>query len=320
MPQYNVTRPRQAAVPQYPPGREGGLQLRQGPDYLRPEDVHAGMVSFLDPETRPGSTVNHNFFPNAPQPSPSLSADSSEHSYYTRAPSSPPLHLSDRQQLPPSSHKYAVIDPVDRALALLVNEMGFSLAASKKALAATDDGSGLNIAKAIALLQEGLAASSSEKIPVMNAKESTRSGSRFGGMRFRFGSKPPQLAGTGLSPPPVVNSPSQPAAPKKTFGELRPTKKERAAYAELSKEETTGIKTDVFRAQVYRDTFGNLFHGGRDEKPRKGSNSTISAAEAGGRPLSPMGSWSMRSLDAESISSKRLESAAAASDVRSLKT
>jgi hypothetical protein len=321
IPQYNTARPRQAAVPQRPPSHDGGLQLRQGLDYLRPEDVHAGMVSFLDPETRPGSTVNNYFSPSAARATPSLSGDSSEHSYHIHTPSSPPLplHQLDRQQLHPSSHKYAVVDPVDRALALLVDEMGFSLAASKKALAASDDGSGLNTDKAIALLREGVAASSSEKIPVIDTKDSTKSTPRFGGMKFRFSSKPTQPAGSPFSPPPLVKPPPQPAAPQRTFGELRPTKKERAAYAGLSSDEAKGIKTDVFRAQVYKEAFGDLFHGGREEKSRKGSNSTLSAAEVGGRPLSPMESWSIRSLDVESISSKKMEAAAAA-DVKSVKS
>jgi hypothetical protein len=322
IPQYNMARPRQPDVPQYPPDRGGGLQVRPGPNYLRPEDAHAGMVSFLDPETRPGSTVNASLSPYAAHSSPSLSGDSSERSYQTQTPSSPPLHMSDRQQLPPSSHKYAVVDPVDRALALLVDEMGFSLAASKKALAASDDGSGLNTDKAIALLQESVAASSSEKIPVLDAKHSQKPAPRFGGMKFKFSSKPQQPqqpAGSALSPSPVIKPPPQPAAPKKTFGELRPTKKERAAYAGLSNEEAKGIKTDVFRAKVYKEAFGNLFQGGREEKVRRDSKSTISAVEVGGRPLSPAGSRSMRSLDVESISAKRME-AAAATDVRSVKS
>lgn len=320
IPQYNISRPRQPATPQYPPSREGRIQPHQGPSHISPEDAHAGMVSFLDPETRPGSTVNNTFSQTAVQYPPSLYGDSSDHSYHPQTPSSPPLNSSERQKLPPSSHKYAVVDPVDRALALLVDEMGFSLAASKKALAASDDGSGLNTAKAIAILQEGVVASSSEKIPVITVKDTIKPGPRFGGMKFKFGSKPAQPAASALPPQPAIKSPPQPTPPKKPFGELRPTKKERAAYAELSKEEAKGIKTDVFRAQVYKDTFDNLFHGGRDEKSRKGSQSTNSAVEASGRPLSPMGSWSIRSLDVTSISSKRMEAAAASADAKSLKS
>jgi hypothetical protein len=206
-----------------------------------------------------------------------------------------------------------VVDPVDRALALLVDEMGFSLAASKKALAASDDGSGLNTDKAIALLQEGVAASSSEKIPVINVKDAAKPAPRFGGIKFKFGSKTAQPAAGALSPP-------QPAPPKRPFGELQPTKKERAAYAELSKEEAKGLKTDIFRVQVYKDTFDNLFHGGREEKSRKGSQSTNSAVEVEGRPLSPLGSRSMRSLDVTSISSRRMETTTASADAKSLKS
>jgi hypothetical protein len=317
IPEYNAARPRQPDIPQYPPDRGGLLQPHQGPSYPTPEH---GLMSFLEPETRPGSTVNNTFFPNAPQPAPSLAGGSSEHSYQPRTPSSPPLRLSERQTLPPSSHKYAVVDPVDRALALLVDEMGFSLAASKKALAASDDGSGLNTDKAIALLQESVSASSTEKIPVINAKHSTKPAQRFGGMKFKFGSKAAQQTRTEASPPPsVVKLPPQPAAPQKTFGELRPTKKERAAYANLSAEEAKGIKTDVFRAKVYKEAFGNLFQGGREEKVRKDSTSTLSALEVGGRPLSTVESWSLRSLDRESISGKRIE-AASSGDVRSAKS
>ena len=326
IPQYHVARARTADVPQYNPGRGAVLQPRQAPTYLRPEDAHGGMVSFLDPETRPGSTVNSNLFPYAQHSSPSLSGDSSEHSYQTQIPSSPPLHLPERQQLPPSSHKYAVVDPVDKALALLVDEMGFSLAASKKALAASDDGSGLDTDKAISLLQESVAASSTEKIPVIDVKDAAKSSPRFGGIKFKFSSKPPQAASTEPSPsvvkPSVVKPPPQPAQPQRTFGELRPTKKERAAYAELSKEEAKGIKTDVFRAKVYRETFSNLFQGGREEKVRKGSNSTISAVEVGARAMSPVESRSLRSLDVESTHSKRMEAAVAtaAADAKSVKS
>lgn len=318
--QYNMARPRQAAVPQHPPSRERGIQLRQEPNHLSLDDAHAGMVSFLDPETRPSSTVNNTFSPDAAQYLPSLSGNSSDHSYHPQTPSSPPLILSERQQLPPSSHKYAVVDPVDRALALLVDEMGFSLAASKKALAASDDGSGLNTDKAIALLQEGVVASSSEKIPVINVKDAAKPAPRFGGIKFKFGSKPAQRAAGALSPPPAVESPPQPAPPKRSFGELQPTKKERTAYAELSKEEAKGIKTDIFRVQVYKDTFDNLFHGGREEKSRRGSQSTNSAVEVEGRPLSPLGSRSMRSLDVTSISSRRRETTTASADAKSLKS
>ena len=319
IPQYNVARPRQPDVPTYHPDRGVGFLPRHAPNYLRPEDVHGGMVSFLDPETRPGSTVNNTFSQYGQQSSPSLSGDSSERSYQTQTPSSPPLHLSDRQQLPPSSHKYAVVDPVDRALALLVDEMGFSLAASKKALAASDDGSGLNTDKAIALLQESLSASSMEKIPVIDAKHTAKPSPRFGGMKFKFGNKAPQLAG--MEPvPTVVKPPPQPAAPQRTFGELRPTKKEREAYANLSNEEAKGIRTDVFRAKVYKEAFGNLFQGGREEKVRKNSNSTVSAVEVGGRPVSPVESWSLRSLDVESISSRRKVPPQAAADVKSVRS
>ena len=319
IPQYNVARPRQPDVPAYHPDRGVGFLPRHAPNYLRPEDVHGGMVSFLDPETRPGSTVNNNSSSYGQQSSPSLSGNSSERSYRTQTPSSPPLHLADRQQLPPSSHKYAVVDPVDRALALLVDEMGFSLAASKKALAASDDGSGLNTDKAIALLQESLSASSMEKIPVIDAKHNAKPSPRFGGMKFKFGNKTPQPAGT--EPVPTVpKPPPQPIVPQKTFGELRPTKKEREAYANLSIEEAKGIRTDVFRAKVYKEAFGNLFQGGREEKVRKNSNSTVSAVEVGGRPLSPVESWSLRSLDVESISSKRKVPSQAAADGRSVRS
>jgi len=305
IPEYSAARPRQPDIPQNPPGRGGPLQPRQGPSYPRPKD---GMVSFLEPETRPSSAINNTLSPYAPQSAPSLSGASSERSYQPRAPSSPPLRQSERQPLPPSSHKYAVVDPVDKALALLVNEMGFSLAASKKALAASDDGSGLNTDKAIALLQESMSASSTEKIPVSNAKHSTKAVPRFSGMKFKFGSKSAQQTGTEASlPPSVIKLPPQPAAPQKAFGELRPTKKDRAAYANLSPEEAKGIKTDVFRAKVYKEAFGNLFQGGREEKARKNSASTLSALEIGGRPMSPIESWSLRSLDGGGISGKRME-------------
>jgi hypothetical protein len=213
-----------------------------------------------------------------------------------------------------------VVDPVDKALALLVNEMGFSLAASKKALAATDDGSGLNTDKAIALLRERVSASSAEKIPVTNAKHSTKATPRFGGIKFKFGSKSAQQTGTEASlAPPVINLPSQPAAQQRPFGELRPTKKERAAYANLSAEEAKGIKTDIFRAKVYKEAFGNLFQGGREEKARKNSASTLPALDVRGRPLSPAETRSLRSLDGGSISGKRME-AATSGDVGSAKS
>jgi hypothetical protein len=303
IPEYNAARPRQPDIPQYPPDRGGLPQPLQGPSNLRPEDR---MVSFLEPETRPSSTVNNTLSPYAPQFAPSLSGGSSERSYQPRTPSSPPPRLSERQPLPPSSHKYAVVDPVDKALALLVNEMGFSLAASKKALAASDDGSGLNTTKAIALLQESMSAASTEKIPVTNAKHSTKLAPRFSGMKFKFGSKSTQQTGTeaSLLPPPAIHLPPQPAAPQRSFGELRPTKKERAAYANLSAEEAKGIKTDVFRAKVYKEAFGNLFQGGREEKARKDSTSTLSALEVGGRPLSPVETWNLRSLDGGSTSGR----------------
>ena len=316
IPQYNVARPRHPDVPPYHPERN--VQPRQAPNYLGPDDVHRGMVSFLDPETRPGSTVNTTLSPYGQQSSPSLSGGS-EHSYRTQTASSPPSNLSERRQLPPSSHKYAVVDPVDKALALLVDEMGFSLAASKKALAASDDGSGLDTEKAIAILQESVSASRMEKIPVIDDKHSVKPSARFGAIKFKFSSK--ALQPTVAQPlPPVAELPPQPAPPKRTFGELRPTKKEREAYANLSNEEAKGIKSDVFRAKVYREAFGNLFQGGRDEKARKGSNSTLSAAEVGGRPLSPVESWSMRSLDVESISSKRRVTSPASADARSMKS
>jgi hypothetical protein len=208
-----------------------------------------------------------------------------------------------------------VIDPVDKALALLVDEMGFSVAASKKALAASDNGSELNTAKAIALLQEGVTASSSEKIPVVPANDTPKPALRFGGMKFKFGKPAPPVA----SPTPSVKSIPPPAPPKKSFGELRPTKKERTEYAELSKEEAKGLKQDVFRAQVYKDTFDNLFHGGREEKPKKGK-SKISAVEVSGRPLSSPGSWSVKSLDAASTSTKQRETITTAADARSLRS
>lgn len=313
--QYNTARPRQAAIPLYPPDPVGSLQPHQWAAYQRPEDEHAGMVSFLDPETRPASAVNNASFPRTALSTPSLSGDSSEHSHQTQTPTSPPLPLSDRQQLPPSPHNYAVVDPGDRALALLVNEMGFSLAASKKALAASDDGSGLNTDKAIALLQQSMAASSSEKIPAIDTKKLTP---RFGGMKFKFGSKPPQPVETARAPSLEVKSSKQPVTSQKAFGELRPTKKDRAAYAGLSPEEAKGIKTDFFRAKVYKEAFEDLFQGGREEKVRKDSNSTISAVEAGGRSLSPTKSRSIRSLDVESTSSKM--KAPVAADISSVKS
>ena len=315
IPEYNAARPRQSDIPQYPPDRGGLLQPPQRSSYLGPGD---GMATFLEPETRPGSTVNNAFSPHALQSAPSLSGGSSERSYQAPTPFSPPLRQSERQQLPPSFHKYAVVDPVDKALALLVDEMGFSLAASKKALAASDDGSGLNTDKAIALLREGVSASSAEKIAVVDTKHSTKLAPRFSGMKFKFGSKAVQQTGTEASPP-VVKSPPQPAAPQRAFGELRPTKKERAAYANLSPEEAKGIKTDVFRAKVYKEAFGNLFQGGREEKVRKGSTSTLSPFEVGGRPMSPVESWSLKSLDGGSISGKRME-AAPSGDARSAKS
>jgi hypothetical protein len=315
IPEYSAARSRQSNIPQYPPDRGGPPQPPQESNYLGPED---GMVTFLEPETRPGSTVNNAFPPSALQSAPPPSDRSSERSYQAQTPSSPPLHLPERQHLPPSSHKYAVVDPVDRALALLVDEMGFSLAASKKALAASDDGSGLNTDKAIALLQGSVPASSTERVPVADTKHPTKSALRFGGMKFKFGSKTAQQTGADASPPVVKISP-QPAAPQRTFGELRPTKKERAAYANLSPEEAKGIKTDVFRPKVYKEAFGNLFQGGREEKIRMDSASTLSAFQVGGRPLSPVESWSLRSLDGGSISSKSMQ-AATFSDVRSMKS
>jgi hypothetical protein len=313
----NAARPRQSDISQSPHDRGGLPEPYQGPSYLRPED---GMVSFLEPETRPGSAVNNTISSYNLQPAPSLSGGSSGRSYQTQSPSSPSLGLSERQQLSPSSHKHAVVDPVDKALALLVDEMGFSLAASKKALAASDDGSGLNTDKAIALLQERVSASSTGKIPVVDANRPTKPAPRFGGMKFKFGSKAAQQTRTEVSPlRQGVKSPPQPTSSQKAFGELKPTKKERTAYANLSPEEAKGIKTDVFRAKVYKEAFGDLFQGGREEKVRRDSASTVSAVEVEGRSLSPVGSWNLRGLDGGSISSKRIE-AASSDDVRSVKS
>ncbi|KAK5954818.1 hypothetical protein OHC33_004544 [Knufia fluminis] len=51
-----------------------------------------------------------------------------------------------------------VIDPTDQAVALMVQEMGFSEAESKRALAMSDTGSGINVERAVEILAAGGAA------------------------------------------------------------------------------------------------------------------------------------------------------------------
>lgn len=52
----------------------------------------------------------------------------------------------------PAAPKSEVIDPVDKAMAILVHELGFAEARARKALAMCDTGSGINLEKAIELL------------------------------------------------------------------------------------------------------------------------------------------------------------------------
>lgn len=64
-----------------------------------------------------------------------------------------PMNPASSTQRPSSSYSNAdVIDPTDKAVALMVQEMGFSEADAKRALAMSDTGSGINVEKAIDFL------------------------------------------------------------------------------------------------------------------------------------------------------------------------
>ncbi|KPI41567.1 uncharacterized protein AB675_9085 [Cyphellophora attinorum] len=69
--------------------------------------------------------------------------------YPTARPSVP--FLADQNERQPSTSS-VVVDPIDKALDLLVEEMGFPEANAKRALAMTDTGSGINVERAIELL------------------------------------------------------------------------------------------------------------------------------------------------------------------------
>ncbi len=272
-----------------PPARAPGHHGRQVSNNSRPPVRTAEMVSYLSAQPRATTSIGATLFPyDTPSETPhrlsTLSATSSQHSQSSRPPSSPPLSQPTPEPVSPAHHP--VVDPVDSALALLVDEMGFSATAARRALAASDDGSGLNADKAIALLQASVAASSSEKIPVIDDSNAPKPAKRFAGLKAKFS--------------------SQPMPGSRTFGELRPTGKERRQYGGLSANEAQEIKKDVFRTKAYKEAFGDLFHGrAEDAKLRKDSASTMSGPEPGGGSLSPVESWSLRSAEAESISSKR---------------
>lgn len=67
-------------------------------------------------------------------------------------PIAPPAH---EQRGSESASGIDVIDPADRAVALLVHDMGFSEGDAKRALALSDTGSGINIESAIEILSAG---------------------------------------------------------------------------------------------------------------------------------------------------------------------
>lgn len=257
-----------------------------------PHVPNAETVSPLGSQKRIAPSIGAALFANNPPSSPTLSVASSQQSRPSYIPSSStPLELPSPAFASSDPSQHAVVDPIDKALALLVNEMGFSTAAARRALAASDDGSGPNTTKAIAILSASVAASSSEKIPVRDddgGSSAKKPAARFAGLKARFS--------------------SQPLPSGRSFGELRPTGKERRQYGGLSLTEAKGLKRDVLHGKAYKDAFGDLFHPHGDEKARKGSASTVERVEigAGGR-VGSLDSWSLKSAATErhSVSSSR---------------
>ena len=264
------------------PVRNNSSDFQCEPKKGEPSVRTAEMVSYLTTQERASTSIGATLFPYESPSSPTPSASSEQYRLDAVPPYTP-------QPQPPLEHHPTFTDSLDRALHLLSDQMGYSRPAAQRALAASDSGSGPDVDRAIAILSEQVAAASSEKIVVSADTQSLRSVSRFGGIRARFS--------------------SQPMPPGKAFGELKPTKKERAAYASLTMTEAQDIKRDIFKAKVYREVFGNLLLKKDIQKMRQEDlqRSRQGSAATDGGTLPPTDAMSLRGTESRKMTVEEVD-------------
>jgi len=153
-------RPHQAAA------QSQGLRIDTS-DRRRPTSVIVGNTAPMeirpdcDPANKPVDARRSHFFPASPTVdptafyslgmTPTASAKLGATLFpmdYARSSPRVPFRPQERSAAPNAE----VVDPVDKAMALLVNELGFREASARKALAMCDTGSGIDVPKAIELL------------------------------------------------------------------------------------------------------------------------------------------------------------------------